>query len=62
MSDTKTLNEQCKEIEENNIMGKSRNLFKKVRNVKGTFDARMGMIMDRGGKEITETEEINKRW
>ena len=43
-------------------MGKSRNLFKKIRNVKGTFDARMGMIMDRGGKEITETEEINKRW
>ena len=55
MSDMKTLNEQCKEIEENHIMGKTRNLFKKIRNVKGTFDARMGMIMDRAGKEITET-------
>ena len=43
-------------------MGKSGNLFKKIRNIKGTFDPRMGTIMDRDGKEITETEEINKRW
>ena len=49
-------------MEEKNTMGKSGNLFKKIRNIKGTFDPRMGTIMDRDGKEITETEEINKRW
>lgn len=60
--DKKTLNGQCQKNGRKKYMGKSGNLFKKIRNIKGTFDPRMGTIMDRDGKEITETEEINKRW
>ena len=55
------LNEQCKEIEENNTMEKTRDLFKKIRDIKGTFHARMDTIKDRNGKDLTEAEEI-KRW
>ena len=54
-------NEQCKEIEGNNRMGKTRHLFKKTGNIKGVFHARMGMIKDRNGKVLTEAEEIKKR-
>jgi len=54
--------EQCKEIEENNRMGKTRDLFKKIGDTKGTLHERMGMIKDRNGKDITEAEEIKKRW
>ena len=56
------LNEQCKEIEENNRMGKTRDLFKKIEDIKGIFHARMGTIKDRNGKDITEVEEIKKSW
>ena len=49
-------------MEENNRMGKSRDLFKKIRDTKGTFHAKMGTIKDRIGKDLTETEEIKKRW
>ena len=56
------LNDQCKEIEENNRMGKTRDLFKKIRDTKGTFDARMGTIKDRNGLDLTEAEDIKKRW
>ena len=56
------LNEQCKEIEENKEMGKNRDLFKKIGNIKGTFHARMGTIKDINGKDLTEAEEIKKRW
>ena len=56
------LNEQCKEIEENNRMGKTRDLFKKIEDIKGIFHARMSMIKDRNGKDLTEAEEIEKRW
>ena len=56
------VNEQCKEVEENNRMGKIKALFKKVGDVKGTFHARMGPIKDRNGKDLTEAEEIKKRW
>ena len=56
------LNEQCKEIEENNRMGKTRDLFKKIGDIKGTFHERMGIIKDRNGKDLTEAEEIKKRW
>ena len=56
------LNDQCKEIEENNRMGKARDLFKKIRDSKGTFHARMDTMKDRNGKELTEREEIKKRW
>ena len=55
------LSEQCKEIEENNRMGKIRELFEKIRDTKGTFHAKMGTIKDRDGKDLTE-EEIKKRW
>ena len=55
------LSDQCKEIEENNRMGKTRDLFKKIRDTKGTFHAKMGSIKDRNGMDITE-EDINKRW
>ena len=55
------LRDQCKEIEENNRMGKTRNLFKKIRDTKGTFHAKMGTIKDRNGLELTETEDIKKR-
>ena len=53
---------QCKEIEENNRMGKSRDLFKKIRDTKGTFHAKMGTIKDRNGMDLTEAEDIKKRW
>ena len=56
------LSDQCKEIEENNRMGKTRNLFKKIRDTKGTFHAEMGSIKDRNGMELTEAKDIKKRW
>ena len=56
------LSDQCKEIEENNRMGKTRNLFKKIRNTKGTFHAKVGTIKDRNGMDLTEAEAIRKRW
>ena len=55
-------NNQCKEIEENNRMGKTRDLFKKIRDAKGTFYAKMSSIKDRNGMDLTETEDIKKRW
>ena len=55
------LSDQCKEIEENNRMGKTRYLFKKIRDTKGTFHAKMGLIKDRNGMELTEAKEIKKR-
>ena len=55
-------NGQCKEIEENNRMGKTRDFFKKIRDTKGTFHARMGSIKDRYGMDLTEAEEVKKRW
>ena len=55
------LSNQCKEIEENNRMGKTRDLFKKIRDTKGTFHAKMGTIKDRNGMDLTEAEDI-KRW
>ena len=56
------LSDQCKEIEENNRMGKTRDLFKKIRDTKGTFHAKMGSIKDRNGRDLTEAEDIKKRW
>ena len=56
------LSDQCKEIEENNRMGKTRDLFKKIRDTKGTFHAKMGLIKDRNGMDLTEAEDIKKRW
>ena len=56
------LNDQWKEIEENNRMGKTRDLFKKISDTKGTFHAKMGTIKDRNGKDLTEAEDIKKRW
>ena len=56
------LSEQCKEIEENNRMGKTRDLFKKIRHTKGQFHAKMGTIKDRNGMDLTEAEDIKKRW
>ena len=56
------LSDQCKEIEENNRMGKTRDLFKKIRDIKGAFHAKMGTIKDRNGIDLTEAEDINKRW
>ena len=56
------LSDQCKEIEENNKMGKTRDLFKKIRDTKGTFHAKMGSIRDINGRNLTEAEDINKRW
>ena len=56
------LSEQCKEIEESNRMGKTRDLFKKIRDTKGTFHAKMGTIKDRNGMDLTEAEDIKKRW
>ena len=53
---------QCKEIEENKRMGKTRDLFKKIVDTKGTFHAKMGSIKDRNGMELTEAEDIKKRW
>ena len=54
--------DQCKEIEENNRMGKTRDLFKKIRDTKGTFHAKMGLIKDRNSMDLTEAENIKKRW
>ena len=54
--------DQCKEIEENNRMGKTRDRFKKIRDTKGTFHAKMGTIKDRNGMDLTEAEDIKKRW
>ena len=56
------LSDQCKEIEENKKMGKTRDLFKKIRDIKGTFHAKMGTIKDRNGMDLTTAEEIKKRW
>ena len=56
------LSNQWKEIEENNRMGKTRDLFKKIRDTKGTFHAKMGLIKDRDGMDLTEAEDIKKRW
>ena len=53
---------QCKEIEDNNRMGKTRDLFKKIRDTKGTFHAKMSSIKDRNGMDLTEAEDIKKRW
>ena len=53
---------QCKEIEETNRMGNTRDLFKKIRDTKGTFHAKMGTIKDRNGRDLTEAEDIKKRW
>ena len=54
--------DQCKEIEENNKMGKTRELLKKIRDIKGTFHINMGLIKDRNGMDLTEAEDIKKRW
>ena len=54
--------DQCKEIEENNRMGKTRDLFKKIRDTKGTFHAKMGSIKDKNVMDLTEAEDIKKRW
>ena len=56
------LSDRCKEIEENNRMGKTRDLFKKIRDTKGTFHAKMGSIKDRDGRDLKEVEDIKKRW
>ena len=56
------LSDQCKVIEENNTMGKTRDLFKKIRDTKGTFHAKMDTIKDRNGVDLTEAEDIKKRW
>ena len=56
------LSDQCKEIEENSRMGKTRDLFKKIRDIKGTFQEKMGSIKDRNGMDLTEEEDIKKRW
>ena len=56
------LSDQCKETEENNRMGKTRDLFKKIRDTKGTFHTKMGSIKDRNGMDQTEVEDIKKRW
>ena len=56
------LSEQCKETEENKRMGKTRDLFKKIRDIKGTFHAKMCLIKDRNGMDLIEEEDIKKRW
>jgi len=56
------LSDQCKEIEENNRMKRTRDLFKKIRDTKGTFHAKMGSIKNRNGMDLTEAEDIKKRW
>ena len=56
------LSDQCKEIEENKRMGKTTDLLKKIRDIKGTFHAKMGSIKDRNGRDITEAEDIKKSW
>ena len=61
--DKKTfLSDQCKEIQKNNRMGKTRDFFKKIRDTKGTLHAKMGTIKDRNGMDLTEAEDIKKRW
>ena len=59
---TAFLSEQCKEIEENNRVGKTRDLFKKIRESKGIFHAKIGTIKDRNGMDLTEADDIKKRW
>ena len=61
-TDKNFLSDQCKEIEENNRMGKTRDLFQKIRDTKGTFHAKMGSIKGRNGMDLTEAENIKKRW
>ena len=56
------LSDQCKQTEENNRMGKTRDLFKKIRDTKGTFHAKMGSIKDRNDRDLTKAEDIKKRW
>ena len=56
------LSDQCKEIKENSRMGKTKDLFKKIRDIKGTFHTKMGSIKDRNGMDLTEAEDIKKRW
>ena len=56
------LSDQCKQTEENNRMGKTRDLFKKIRDTRGTFHAKMGSLKDRNGMDLTEAEDIKKRW
>ena len=56
------LGDQCKEIEENSRIGKTRDVFKKIRDTKGIFHAKMGSIRDRNGRDLTEAEDIKKRW
>ena len=56
------LSDHCKEIKENNRMGKTRDLFKKIRDTKGTFHAKIGTIKDSNGRDLTEAEDIKKRW
>ena len=56
------LSDQCKEIEENNRMGETREIFKKIRDTKGIFHAKMGTIKDRNGMDLTKTEDVKKRW
>ena len=56
------ISDHCKEIEENKRMGKTRDLFKKIRDSKGTFHAKMGSIKDRNGRDLKEAEDIKKRW
>ena len=56
------LSDQCKEIEENNRMGKTKDLYKKIKDTKGTFHAKMGSIKNRNGMDLTEAEDIKKRW
>ena len=56
------LSDQCKKIEENNRMEKTRDLFKKIRDTKGTFHTKMGSIKDRNGRDLTEAEDTKKRW
>ena len=60
--DKKAFQSECKEIEENNRMGKTGDLFKIIRDIKGTFHAKMGSIKDRNGMDLTEAEDIKKRW
>ena len=62
MKESIFLNDQCKEIEENNRKGKTRDLFKKIRDTNRTFHAKMGLIKDRNGLDLTEAEDIKKRW
>ena len=62
MQSSKEISEQCNEIEESKIMGKTRDLFKKIRDTKGIFHAKIGSIKGRNGMALTEAEDINKKW